>query len=66
MWYPDYQNSKPLCGNLIINLGKNGICVCYCKQMKRSLQESKKNAKYVLAMYVLASMSNYIYLLRQG
>ena len=45
-----YASNKPLCGTLIINLGKNWICVCYCKQIKTSLQESNKNTKYVLAI----------------
>ena len=39
---------KPLCGTLIINLGKKWICVYYCKQIKTSLQEPNKNTKYVL------------------
>ena len=45
-----YASNKPLCGTLTINLGKNWICVCYCKQIKTSLQESNKNKKYVLAI----------------
>ena len=45
-----YASNKPLCGTLIINLGKNWICACYCKQIKTSLQESNKNTKYVLAI----------------
>ena len=47
-----YVSNKPLCGTLIINLGKNSICASYCKQMKHPLQESNKNTKYVLATYV--------------
>ena len=31
-----YASSKPLCGTLIINLGKNPICACYYKQIKIS------------------------------
>ena len=32
---------KPLCGTLIINLGKNLICACYCKQIKTSFARIK-------------------------
>ena len=44
-----YASNKLLCRTLIIKLGNNRICVCYCNQMKTSLQESNKNTKYVLA-----------------
>ena len=29
-------SNKPLCGTLIINLGKNSICASYCNQIKTS------------------------------
>ena len=55
MWYPDYQNKKlnlcmlnsskgfHLCikWTTIINLGKNSICACYCKQIKTSFARIK-------------------------
>ena len=45
-----YASNKPLCGTLIINSGKDCICVCCGKKIKTSLQESNKNTKYVLAI----------------
>ena len=45
-----YPSNKPLCGTLIINLGKKSVCACYCKQIKHPLQESNKNTKNVLAI----------------
>ena len=47
-----YASNKPLCGTPKINLGKNWVCVCYCKQIKKYLQESNKNTNYVLANYI--------------
>ena len=49
--FKDFASNEPLCGILIINLGKNSVCACYCKQIKtqiKSNQESNKNIKYVL------------------
>ena len=43
-----YASNELLCGTLWINLGKNSIFTCYCKQIKISLQESNKITKYVL------------------
>ena len=31
-----YASNKPLCGTLIINIGKNSICACYFRQIKTS------------------------------
>ena len=31
-----YASNKWLCGTLIINVGKNLTCTCYCKQIKSS------------------------------
>ena len=45
-----YASNEPLSSTPTINLGKNWMCVCYCKQIKKSLQESSKNTKYVLAI----------------
>ena len=56
-----YVSNKPLCGTLIINLGKNSICACYCKQIKTSFPRIKW---YKICLSNL-SMNNYIYLLRQ-
>ena len=53
-----YLSIKSLCGTLIINLGKNWTCVCYCKQIKTSLQESIKS-EYKICISNL-SMNNYI------
>ena len=50
------------CGTLIINLGKNSICACYCKQMKTSFARIKY--RYKICINNL-SMSSYTYLLRQ-
>ena len=36
-----YALNKPLCGTLIINLGKNSICACYYKQIKISFPRIK-------------------------
>ena len=36
-----YASNKPFSGTLIINLGKNSICACYCKQIKTSLGRIK-------------------------
>ena len=36
-----YASNKPLCSTLIINLGKNSICACYCKQIKTSFARIK-------------------------
>ena len=46
-----YASNKLLHGTLKTNLGENWICVCYCKQLKTSLQESNKNTRYVLAIW---------------
>ena len=32
-----YASNEPLCSALIINLAKNSICACYCKQMKNQI-----------------------------
>ena len=47
-----YASNEPLCGTLIINLGKNSVSACYCKQIKTPFAESNKNIKYVLAILV--------------
>ena len=36
-----YVSNDPMCDTLIINLGKNSICSCYCKQIKISLAKIK-------------------------
>ena len=36
-----YASNKPLCDTLIISLGKNSICACYCKQIKTSFARIK-------------------------
>ena len=36
-----YASCKPLCGTLIINLGKNSVCACCCKQIKTSFARIK-------------------------
>ena len=46
-----YASNKPLCSTLIISLGKNSNCACYCKQIKTSFARINKNTKYVLAIY---------------
>ena len=50
-----YASNKPLCGTLIINLGKNWVCVCYCKQIKTSLQESNKKYKICISNLSMAN-----------
>ena len=36
-----YASNKLFCGTLIINLGKNSICACYCKEIKTSFARIK-------------------------
>ena len=36
-----YASNEQLCSDLIINLAKNSIFTCYCKQMKRSFARIK-------------------------
>ena len=36
-----YASNKPLCGTLIISLGKNSICAYYLKQIKTSFARIK-------------------------
>ena len=66
-----YESNKPLCGIVIINLGKNSICACYCKRIKTSFAGIKQEYKICISNLnnVLANicncMNNYIYLLRQ-
>ena len=36
-----YASNEPLCGTLIVNLGKNSICACYSKQIKTSFARIK-------------------------
>ena len=45
-----YASNEPLCGTLIMILGKNSICACYCKQIRHHLQGLNKNTKHVLTM----------------
>ena len=57
-----YALNKRLCGTLIINVGKNSICACYCKQTKTSFARIKWEYKICISNL---SMNNYTYLLRQ-
>ena len=56
-----YASNEPLCGTIIINLGKNSICSCYYKQIKTFFARIKQEYKICINL----SMNNYIYLLRQ-
>ena len=49
-----YASNEPLCGTQIINIGKNSICACYCKQIKTSFSRMKweyKNQMRIQNMY---------------
>ena len=55
-----YASNKSLCGTLIISLGKNAICACYCKQIKTSFVRIKQEYKICISNL---SMNNCIYLI---
>ena len=55
-----YASNKPLCGTLIINLGKSLIYGCYCEQIKTSFARIKQEYKICISNL---SMNNCIYLI---